>query len=49
MHAGLSWPALPLAFGPWQTVYTRYKEWAKAGLWSQIVAILGPFPFSNST
>jgi hypothetical protein len=47
MHAGLSWHAVPLAFGPWQTVYTRYKQWAKAGLWSQIVAILGPFPFSN--
>jgi hypothetical protein len=47
MHAGLSWHAVPLAFGPWQTVYTRYKQWVKAGLWSQIVFILGSVPFSN--
>lgn len=26
MHTGLSWHAVPLSFGPWQTVYTRYKE-----------------------
>jgi SRSO17 transposase len=47
MHAGLSWHAVPLDFGPWQTVYTRYKHWVKAGLWSQIVFILGAVPFSH--
>jgi hypothetical protein len=25
----------------WQTVYTRYKQWLKSGLWAQIVRILG--------
>ena len=47
MHAGLSWHAVPSSFGPWQTVYTRYKEWTKAGLWSHMVAILASLPFSN--
>jgi len=47
MHTGLSWHAVPVSFGPWQTVYTRYKEWTKAGLWSPIVAVLDSVPFSN--
>jgi SRSO17 transposase len=48
MHRGLSWHAVPSSFGAWQTVYTRYNEWAKSSLWSRIVAILGPNPVSNS-
>lgn len=47
MHAGLSWHSVPVSFAPWQTVYTRYKEWTKAALWSQMVSILGPDPFLN--
>jgi SRSO17 transposase len=47
MHSGLSWHAVPVSFGPWQTVYTRYKEWTKAGFWSPIVAVLDSVPFSN--
>jgi SRSO17 transposase len=49
MHAGLSWHAVPVSFGPWHTVYTRYNQWAKAGLWSPMVSILGPDPFSIPT
>ena len=47
MQRGLSWHAVPPSLGPWQTVYTRYQEWTKADLWSRMVAILGPVPFSN--
>lgn len=47
MHRGLSWHAVPLSFGAWQTVYTRYNQWTKSSLWSRIVAILGPNPVST--
>jgi len=40
IHHGLSWHSIPDRFGPWQTVYTRYKQWLRAGLWSRIVLIL---------
>jgi SRSO17 transposase len=49
MHAGVAWQAIPDAFGPWETVYTRYKQWLRTGLWSRILLILGPpAPFSQS-
>lgn len=41
MRLGISWRSVPAAFGPWQTIYDRYKEWVKNGIWSQIVSILG--------
>jgi SRSO17 transposase len=41
MHQGVAWRSLPAALGPWQTVYDRYNEWVKSGLWAQIVPILG--------
>ena len=40
MQLGLSWREVPPNFGPWQTSYTRYLEWRKAGLWTRIVSIL---------
>jgi len=47
MHRGLSWHAIPVSFGAWQTVYTRYNQWTKSNLWTRIVAILGSLSFSN--
>jgi hypothetical protein len=41
---GLTWHSIPVHFGPWETVYTRYKQWLKSGLWTQITQILGVFP-----
>jgi putative transposase of IS4/5 family DUF4096 len=40
MQAGTSWRQLPSAFGPWQTVYTRFLRWQREGLWAQIRCIL---------
>src|SRR5258708_7060810 len=40
IHRGVAWHTLPDSFGPWETVYTRYKHWLRSGLWSQIVLIL---------
>lgn len=42
MATGSAWREVPADFGGWHTAYTRYHEWRKAGVWHQVVAILGP-------
>jgi hypothetical protein len=38
---GGSWRDLPEEkFGPWQTVYGRYRKWREEGLWQRIVKAL---------
>jgi transposase len=44
MHTGAPWREVPPARGPWQTVYTRHRDWVKSGLWERIVALLHPEP-----
>ena len=34
------WRDLPEAFGPWQTVYTRFRRWTRAGIWHQVLDVL---------
>jgi hypothetical protein len=41
MQTGAPWRALPTEFGHWHTAYTRYQDWQRSGLWSQILNILG--------
>jgi putative transposase of IS4/5 family DUF4096 len=42
MDSGCSWRELPQEeFGPWRTVYSRYRKWRKEGLWQRIVEVLG--------
>jgi hypothetical protein len=39
--SGASWRDLPEEeFGPWRTVYGRYREWREEGLWQHIVDML---------
>jgi transposase len=33
---GVSWRDLPERFGPWKSVYNRYKRWADTGLWERL-------------
>jgi transposase len=36
-----SWRELPQEeFGPWRTVYSRYRKWRKEGLWQRIAEVL---------
>ena len=42
MARGAAWREVPADFGGWHTVYTRYHEWRKVGVWHQVVSILGP-------
>jgi hypothetical protein len=39
-RTGGSWRAVPGHFGPWQSIYSRYRRWRKAGLWARILQIL---------
>ncbi len=40
MGTGAAWREVPPSLGSWHTVYTRYHEWRKAGIWPQVVTIL---------
>ena len=31
---------LPERFGPWQSVYSRFRAWTKAGVWEDILTAL---------
>ena len=40
MRHGAPWREIPAAYGPWQTIYSRYQRWRKAGIWPQLVQVL---------
>jgi hypothetical protein len=41
-RTGAPWREIPTAFGPWETIHSRYRRWRKLGLWPRIVAALHP-------
>lgn len=40
LKTGAPWRDLPERFGPWKTVYSRYRRWQQAGIWERILAAL---------
>lgn len=34
---GGRWRNLPERFGPWQSVYDRFRRWARRGLWDKVL------------
>jgi transposase len=38
LATGAPWRDLPEQYGPWQTVYTRFWRWTRAGVWDQLFA-----------
>src|SRR5579859_1079384 len=34
---GGRWRNLPERFGPWQTVYDRFRKWSQQGLWDRVL------------
>jgi transposase len=34
---GGRWRNMPERFGPWQTVYDRFRKWCRNGLWDRIL------------
>ena len=35
-RSGAAWRDLPERYGPWQTVYKRFREWSESGLIEKI-------------
>ena len=40
LATGVPWRDLPERYGPWQTVYTRFRRWTLAGVWDRIFAAI---------
>lgn len=40
LRTGCPWRDLPPQFGPWSSVYTRFRRWSQAGLWAQIIDLI---------
>lgn len=36
LRTGLPWRDLPERFGPWSSVYTRFRRWCRCGLWGRL-------------
>jgi transposase len=40
LGTGAPWRDLPERYGPWQSVYTRFRRWRLAGVWDRVFAAL---------
>ena len=40
LNTGIPWRDLPERFGPWQSVYSRFRAWTKAGVWENVLVQL---------
>ncbi len=40
LRTGAPWRDLPERYGPWQSVYTRFRRWQRAGVWARVLAAL---------
>jgi transposase len=38
LATGAPWRDLPERYGPWPTVYTRFRRWTRAGVWQRVFA-----------
>jgi transposase len=36
LRTGVPWRDLPERFGPWSSVYTRFRRWCRGGLWARL-------------
>jgi transposase len=43
-RTGSPWRDLPAAFGKWNSVFTRFRRWAKAGVFERVFARLSGEP-----
>lgn len=40
LKTGAPWRDLPGRYGNWQTVYSRFRRWQRAGVWARVLAAL---------
>src|SRR5579883_640673 len=39
-RTGAPWRDLPPEYGPWKSVYTRFRRWCQQGVWCRVLAHL---------
>ena len=44
VRAGAPWRDLPDEFGKWNSVFIRFRRWAKKGVWKRLFTELGEDP-----
>ena len=37
LRTGAPWRDLPERYGPWKTVYSRFRRWQEAGVWDRLL------------
>jgi transposase len=40
LHSGAPWRDIPERYGPWKTVYGRFRRWCRDGTWARILTHL---------
>src|SRR5271168_1528574 len=40
LRTAVAWRDLPACYGPWKSVYTRWRRWCALGLWQEILRLL---------
>ena len=40
LRTGAPWRDLPARFGPWETIYSRFRRWKERGVWDLVLAAL---------
>lgn len=48
VRCGAPWRDLPDYYGPWKSVYTRFRRWEKSGLFDQMLNVLAAEPDTES-
>ena len=48
LRTGAPWRDLPRHFGPWKSVYTRFRRWTQQGVWARVLQQLAQQQDSES-
>jgi transposase len=40
LRTGAPWRDLPERYGPWSTVWNRFRRWTAAGVWPRVLEAL---------
>ncbi|MBE9915609.1 IS5 family transposase, partial [Paenibacillus donghaensis] len=48
IRSGAPWRDLPEHYGPWSSVYTRFRRWEKAGIFDRMLDVLAAGPDAES-
>ena len=44
VRTGSPWRDIPEAFGPWDTIYSRFHDWVRTGVWTRLFEAVSDEP-----